>query len=478
METVNESLPATPTGWALLALSAASAGLQHELRLQKELTAPPIVFCQEGGRSPHNPRMDRLYGRLTKGGDSILSRTVTPSLFVGTRGIASSAAAYALGDGGRDDTKKRARRTREVMRMGADGALIVVDWEIPPAKEGEGEMDVTRPNGIDRPVVLLVHGMNNDSTFGYVRSMMRTATDRGWIAACMNMRGQDGLRQVKNATPRGYNAGFTGDLRGVVAQIGHRLKRNPNPVLDDGQDAFLGGPIFVVGYSLGANIVTKYLGEEGLHGTLPSYVGGGAALGNPLHIHSGTIAFPWNVVLGAGVKRSLLQNFSSFSRHHDPGFRKAMKKALLAPTIGRLDDVASPYLVRNDNFPPYAHRLGYRDGEDYWRDSSSHRYVPSVTVPLLQVAARDDFLVFGQFAKKLGRCLESPNVVVVKTRCGGHLGWQESPPPGKDGKGGSWSDAAVADFVEALLRMREEDRADAAGGAGADPAGPRIRSRL
>jgi predicted alpha/beta-fold hydrolase len=94
-----------------------------------------------------------------------------------------------------------------------------------------------------------------------------------------------------------------------------------------------------------------------------------------------------------------------------------------------------------------------------------------VSVPLLKITARDDFLVFGQFARKLNHCLENPNVVVVKTRCGGHLGWQESPPPSKDGtragiwggRSGSWSDVAVADFIEALLQVREEDRKKSAG---------------
>ena len=60
--------------------------------------------------------------------------------------------------------------------------------------------------------------------------------------------------------------------------------------------------------------------------------------------------------------------------------------------------------------------------------------------------------------------------MVVKTRCGGHLGWQESPPPSRNADGkelpltwfgggiGSWSDVAVADFIEALLETRNEDR--------------------
>eukprot|EP00578_Thalassiosira_sp_NH16_P024606 CAMPEP_0181091600 /NCGR_PEP_ID=MMETSP1071-20121207/8482_1 /TAXON_ID=35127 /ORGANISM="Thalassiosira sp., Strain NH16" /LENGTH=388 /DNA_ID=CAMNT_0023173745 /DNA_START=16 /DNA_END=1179 /DNA_ORIENTATION=+ len=365
----------------------------------------------------------------------------------------ASCPALQLGSDGKSN-RPRVERQREVIKMGADGALIVLDWEIPTSNKNlvgtqqpdEGKInqqsvDVRSANSIDKPVILLVHGLNNDSSFGYIRSMMRTATDRGWIAVCMNLRGQDGKHQVKNTTPRGYNAGYTGDLRGVVQQIEHRLKRRDNnnseerADLSDNNDRYVGGPIFLLGYSLGANIVTKYLGEESLHGTLPKCIGGGAAMGNPLHIHSGSIKFPWNMVLGAGVKRSILQNFQSFRRHHEPGFQRAMKKAMMSPTIGKLDAAAAPYILRNDPFPPYRTRIGFKDGEEYWHDSSSHRYVAHVSVPLLKISAQDDFLVFGQFARKLSHCLENPNVVVVKTRCGGHLGWQESPPPSAKRKG-------------------------------------------
>ncbi|KAL9179979.1 LOW QUALITY PROTEIN: hypothetical protein ACHAXT_007949 [Thalassiosira profunda] len=488
IEGINDSLPTTPSGWALLALGTASVGLQYELHVQKELTAPPIVFCQNSKGSVLNGRMDRLFDKLSntrsasdgEGGEEegIFSRKVTPSLFIGTRGLVSSTAAYALGDGG---AKRNVKRFREVMTMGADGAQIVMDWEIPLSRQQDAAIDVTKPNSIDKPVILLLHGLNNDSSFGYIRSMMRTATERGWIAVGMNMRGQDGEHKVKNTTPRGYNAGFTGDLRGVIHQLEHRLKKRDGSQqsAQNDDDPYVGGPIFLLGYSLGANIVTKYLGEESLHGTLPKCIGGGAAMGNPLHIHSGTIAFPWNMLLGAGVKRSILQNLSSFKRHHDPGFQHAiMKKTLLAPTIGKLDDAAAPYLIRNDPHPPYTPRIGFKDGDEYWHDSSSHRYVGHVSVPLLKISAQDDFLVFGQFARKLNHCLENPNVVVVKTRCGGHLGWQESPPPSSKRKGGSWSDAAVADFIEALLQMREEDHRRRRLLADDQPPGPKILSKL
>ena len=491
-EGINNNLPQSPSGWALAVLGAASVGLQYELHLQKELTSPPLVYCQIGsgsgddekGGSVLNDKMDRIYAKLNgkkKGRSSneqhnretdeeeegILTRKIKPQMFLGTRGLMSSTAAYALGSNKKDDIQKT-RREREVMTMAADGALIVLDWEIPLSNSQtstiEEDIDIKQPNSITKPIILLLHGMNNDSTFGYIRSMMRTATERGWIAVCMNFRGQDGDHQVKNNTPRGYNAGFTGDLRGVVQQLEHRLKKksmSSSSSSSSEEDDYVGGPIFILGYSLGANVVTKYLGEESLHGTLPKCIGGGAAMGNPLHIHSGTIRFPWNMILGAGVKRSVLQNFHAIKSHNDPGFQHAMKKAMLAPTIGKLDDAAAPYLARNDPYPPYTHRIGFKDGEEYWWDSSSHRYVAHVSVPLLKISAQDDFLVFGQFRKKLNHCMENPNVIVVKTKCGGHLGWQESPPPSKNGDkkgGGSWSDVAVADFIEALLQVREEDQ--------------------
>ena len=77
--------------------------------------------------------------------------------------------------------------------------------------------------------------------------------------------------------------------------------------------------------------------------------------------------------------------------------------------------------------------------------------------------------------------------MVVKTRSGGHLGWQESPPLSKDGKrtgmmGGSasWSDVAVADFIEALLQVRDEDRtrSESERNAFGDASAPKMLSKL
>lgn len=123
----------------------------------------------------------------------------------------SSVAAYAFRGGEKKNhAKEDSTRVREIMTMGWDGARLVLDWMIPLIANDDDARPAARVlDGkvvdIARPVVLLVHGMNNDSSFGYIRSMMKTAVERGWVAVCMNLRGQDYLGVMKNTTPRGVS---------------------------------------------------------------------------------------------------------------------------------------------------------------------------------------------------------------------------------------------------------------------------------
>jgi predicted alpha/beta-fold hydrolase len=472
--TENIKKPETPLGWIAFLSSISSALILHEIRLQKKLTCPPLVYAQK------SPMMDNLLHKLshvrvrnsnsdsnsnsssnsssnsninnnnnsncdTKSSDGkgILTRDVKPSLFVGTRSIIASSAAYAL-HGPHD----RHVKFREVMTM-TDGATIALDWEFPHPKYNSS-LDVrlsehqlkanVKYGPIDQPVVIILHGINNDTSFGYMKSLMRSCSDKGWIACGMNFRGCGG---VKLTTPRGYNAGYTGDLRTLIQSVSSRLKH--------GTDT----PVFVVGNSLGANVALKYLGEEGFSGTLPKCVKGGITLGNPLHIHSGNVPWPFGHLLGAGIKKTFLQNWSAL---HDMSscfhFGSALRKVFMTGTVGQLDNAMSPFLVRNDSQYPFQQSIGFKDGEDYWHDSSSNRYVQHVPVPLLQLESQDDFLVTKNALQSIGKCLENPNVLICKTKCGGHLGWQEAPPDGF-GVGKSWADLALTDFIDAVLDTEE-----------------------
>eukprot|EP00957_Ditylum_brightwellii_P151835 11561690-Ditylum_brightwellii.AAC.1 len=167
--------------------------------------------------------------------------------------------------------------------MAGDGAQIAIDWEIPSnlisphpsslhtriTKQERIQSVLYGP--ITSPVVLILHGINNDASFGYIRSLMRACTDRGWIAAGMNFRGMGGM---KLHTPRGYNGAYTGDLRCIVHKITSRMKNNTSNNSHHNESSLPPTPLFLVGNSLGANIMAKYLGEEGMSNTLPINVAG------------------------------------------------------------------------------------------------------------------------------------------------------------------------------------------------------------
>ena len=465
---VVESLPDTPQGWVALVTTAASAVLAYELRLQKTLTSPPQVFCQD---TPYNARLRHMLSTPAETG--ILSRKIKPSLLVGTRGRLASLAAYARPHRNDDDKTKETHvndeqesehagadssntklRFREIMTMGSDGAEIAVDWEVPPErptathapyKSSQQRRAEILHGPIARPVVVILHGINNDASFGYIRSLMRACTDRGWVAAGFNFRGCGG---VPLRTPRGYTGAYTGDLRATIHAVASRM-------VDDAV------PLFVVGNSLGANLITKYLGEEGRAGTLPPNVAGGISLGNPLQIHSHNMHFPWAELLGMGVKKMILMHWRAFRGATSLDHRAAIRKALLSRTIGQLDCALAPHMIRNNPEYPFEVRVGYEDGEAYWDDASSHKYVQFVSVPLLKVTAQDDFLVYNSSMRKMSHCLENPNVLVVRTKCGGHLGWQEAPPDTGNafGFGTSWADMATTEFIDAVINIRQQEKA-------------------
>ena len=430
---VVESLPETPAGWAVFASALASVALGYEIRLQKSLTCPPTVYgqCRDGP-------CKAIYDKLTETPESILRRPIKPSLFVGSRSVVSSTAAYLFGG---PTHSQEYIRFREVLTMEFDGATVAIDWELPISPGStktpyERQSDVLH-GPIDRPVILIVHGINNHANFGYIRSMARACTNRGWIAASLNMRGSGG---VQFSTPRGYNAAYTGDIRCLVHKISARLEKKKLP-------------IFIIGNSLSASLVTKYLGEEGLSGTLPDCVAGGAALGNPILMKSSNLDMMFSPILALGTKKMILQNWAQIRQMNDPFNRAAIRRALMAVTLAQFDEAIAPLMARNDPIYPFAFRIGFKNASAYWNDASSYRLVRFIPVPLLQLVAADDFLVYNSFKGKLAYSLANPNVVIVETKCGGHLGWQESPPEGGGyALGKSWADVATTDFIDAVFQ--------------------------
>ena len=121
-----------------------------------------------------------------------------------------------------------------------DGDFLDLDWHGTPSAHA--------------PVVLVLHGLTGSSGSHYVLGLQTALAARGWTSAALNWRGCSG---EPNLLARSYHSGASEDLAEAVAHI-----RAAHPL----------APLYAVGYSLGGNVLLKYLGESGsdsgLHGAV------------------------------------------------------------------------------------------------------------------------------------------------------------------------------------------------------------------
>src|ERR1700757_1233047 len=103
--------------------------------------------------------------------------------------------------------------------------------------------------GADR-LTILSHGLEGSSDARYIRGMAAALNAAEWDVLVWNFRG---CSQETNRLPRLYHSGETGDLGAVIDFAATRYSR-----------------IALVGFSLGGNLILKYLGEANPH---PAVIG-------------------------------------------------------------------------------------------------------------------------------------------------------------------------------------------------------------
>ncbi|KOM35773.1 hypothetical protein LR48_Vigan02g192300 [Vigna angularis] len=128
---------------------------------------------------------------------------------------------------------------RELFRT-ADGGTIALDWLFSShVSDNVGYEDESVP------IVVVIPGLTSDSSSQYIKHLAYHTAKRGWNVVVCNHRGFGGVSITSDIS---YNAGLTEDVRAVVNHL-HKERSK--------------APLFVVGTSIGANILVKYLGEDG-----------------------------------------------------------------------------------------------------------------------------------------------------------------------------------------------------------------------
>lgn len=278
-----------------------------------------------------------------------------------------------------------------------DGDFLDLDWCRPAS---------AAPT---RPTAIVGHGLEGNSRRGYIRGMTRTLNRRGWNVVAWNCRGCGG---EINRTLRFYHSGSTDDLDLVVRHVTCRSG---------------GAPVALIGFSLGGNIVLKYLGERGA--SVDPSVRAAAAISVPCDLRASSLrmADPENRVYMRAFLRSL----------------HAKIKTKMARYPGRLDDRGFDRIRTFQDFDDrYTAPLhGFADAEDYWRQSSSLGFLPGIAVPTLLLNARNDpFLAATCFPSETASA--NPRLHADFQKSGGHVGFVSF------GSGGEyWSERRVASFL-------------------------------
>ncbi len=261
------------------------------------------------------------------------------------------------------------------------------------------------------PFVIVLHGLEGSARSRYAAGILKALSGRGFNAVLMYFRGCGG---VPNRYARGYHAGETEDLTHVVRTLRQR---------------YPGQCFGAVGYSLGGNVLLKWLGETGAD--------------NPLD---------------AAVAVSVPFRLADAARRIDHGFSKIYQRYLLRkleasiarkqlsgdfPELGpRGRRFAS---LRDFDDAVTAPLHGFNGVDDYYARSSSIGFLNGIARPTLLIHALDDPFMYPETAPTPDEL--PPAVRLELSPQGGHVGFVSAR-----GSERYWLEARIPAWFERTLR--------------------------
>lgn len=237
------------------------------------------------------------------------------------------------------------------------------------------------------PIIVMLHGVTGELNSPYVKYAMPRFAEFSWRSVLMYYRGFSG---EDNRTTTTTHAGHTEDLQYLLDTL---QQREPDTLLA------------AAGYSMGANILLKYLGEHGKNTPLKTAV----AVSPPFQLRS--IANRIRHGAGRFYQWYILKNLREFYQRKYR-YRKApfdIKAIHTYNSFWTFDDrVTVPV-------------NGFKGAVDYYRQASCMKYLINVSTPTLIIHAIDDSFMNPDVIpaeKDL-----SPDITLELSTNGGHLGF-------------------------------------------------------
>lgn len=262
-----------------------------------------------------------------------------------------------------------------------DGDFIDVDWLGEP--------------GHGRPTLVLFHGLEGSSLSHYAVAFADWAREQGLSYSVAHFRGCSG---EINLAPRSYHSGDHAEIDWILRRAAHRA-----------------GPLYVVGVSLGGNMLLRWAEEQRE---------GAARIARAV----AAVCAPLDLAAGArAIARGLNKPFYTrmFLATMKP---KALEKLAQFPGIASRERILAARSIRefDDAFTAPLH--GFASADDYYRQCSSRWRLADIAIPTLVLNPRND--PFVPAASLPSRAEAGAHVTLWQPAHGGHVGFAAGAPPG------------------------------------------------
>ncbi|MCZ6925322.1 MAG: hydrolase [Rickettsia endosymbiont of Ixodes persulcatus] len=264
----------------------------------------------------------------------------------------------------------------------------------------------------DAPIVLVLHGIAGSVESPYAKGMLRAIVDHGWCGIFMHFRGCSG---EPNKLPRGYHSGETTDLASVVSEL---------------QERYPGKPIAAIGFSMGGNVLLKWLGETGAKNPLAAAV---------------AVSVPFELEKAANhINKGLFRLYQWWLlRDLREVLIKKFKKIKPPVGMGDLSKINSFWDLDNKITAPLH---GFTDAHDYYHKASSRQFLKQIEVPTLILHSSDDPFMEKNAIAEASEL--SPKLTLELSDFGGHVGFVAGTP----WKPTYWLEERIPQFLSEIFK--------------------------
>jgi predicted alpha/beta-fold hydrolase len=255
----------------------------------------------------------------------------------------------------------------------------------------------------DSNILVIIPGACGSGGEFYLVDILERFVSQNFKCISVNHRG---ILKYPLENCRLYHSGFTDDLKDVFEFLRNNVKNSK---------------YFLLGFSMGGNIVTKFIGENGDDTKNLYNIYGGCSVCGPLDLAK----------LNEFIEdKSYTKLYSKFFCNNLKKVFNKNKDKLMQSSIFINDDARQEFLIELDKtklaskfYENYILKsFDFNNKEEYNKISSASTYISNVKVPTLCIFSEDDPII-PLYSLEGSNYEKNENVIVAVTKSGGHVGF-------------------------------------------------------